>query len=297
MISESVVAMSIAGMSVLAAGTAVRRRELNRGPATERAITLGRVFVAAPLATFGALHLAEAHGLMQAVPAWMPWRLFWAYLVGFALIASALSLISGRLVPWSSLLAGAMLLAFVAMIHLPNLAANMHDRFAWAVFLRDTSFAAGLLALAGGLPSPAPGWSRLVTACRLAFAVAALFFAVEHFLHPEFVPAVPLQRLAPWWALAPRIWGYLVGVVLLVSGALLLINRWAREAAAWLGIAVTVVVVVIYVPMLWAAHGTAEAVEAIDYVADTLLFAGTALILAEALGARQATGVRREPLD
>jgi hypothetical protein len=194
-----------------------------------------------------------------------------------------------------------MLLAFVMMIHAPNLLANMHDRFAWAVLLRDTAFAAGLLALAGSSTSPAaspsPAWARFVTWGRLAFAIATLFFAVEHFLHPEFVPAVPLERLTPWWALAPRLWGYSVGTVLLLSGTLLLVNRWAREAAAWLGIVVAVVVVVIYVPMLWPAQGTAEVVEAINYVADTLLFAGTALILAEALGAeelgtRQATGIR-----
>jgi uncharacterized membrane protein YphA (DoxX/SURF4 family) len=300
-ISRSVVTMSTAGLFVLVAGIAARRRELRRGPAIERAIALGRVFVAAPLATFGGLHLAAANGLMQMVPAWMPWRLFWAYLVGFALIATALSLISGRLVRWAALLAGAMLLAFVATIHVPIVVANMHDRFAWAVLLRDTAFAAGLLALAGSrastAASPAAGWARLVTPSRLAFAVVALFFAVEHFLHPEFAPAVPLERMTPWWAMAPRMWGYSVGAVLLGSGALLLVNRWAREAAAWLGIAVTVVVLVIYVPMLWPAHGTDQVVEAIDYVADTLLFAGTALILAEALGADvqgegQASGIR-----
>jgi uncharacterized membrane protein YphA (DoxX/SURF4 family) len=305
-ISRSVVSMSTAGLFVLAAGIAARRRELMRGPAMERAIALGRVFVAAPLATFGALHLASAHGLMQMVPAWVPWPLLWAYLVGFALIATALSLIFGRLVRWSALLAGAMLLAFVVMIHAPNVVANMQDRFAWAVLLRDTAFAAGLLALAGSRTSPAvspaPAWARLVTWGRLAFAIAALFFAVEHFLHPEFVPGVPLERLTPWWALAPRLWGYSVGAILLASGTLLLVNRWAREAAACLGIVVTFAVVVIYVPMLWPAQGTTEVVEAINYVADTLLFAGTALILAEALGAaklgtRQATGIRLLPSD
>jgi uncharacterized membrane protein YphA (DoxX/SURF4 family) len=305
-ISRSVVSMSTAGLFVFVAGIAARRRELTRGPAMERAITLGRVFVAAPLATFGGLHLASAHGLMQIVPAWVPWPLLWAYLVGFALIATALSLIFGRLVRWSALLAGAMLLAFVMMIHAPNLLANIHDRFAWALVLRDTAFAAGLLALAGSRKSPAvsrsPAWPRLVTWGRLAFAIATFFFAVEHFLHPEFVPAVPLERLTPWWALAPRLWGYSVGAVLLVSGTLMLVNRWAREAAAWLGIVVAVVVVVIYVPMLWPAQGTAEVVEAINYVADTLLFAGTALILAEALGAEelgteQTAGIRLLPSD
>jgi hypothetical protein len=46
--------------------------------------------------------------------------------------------------------------------------------------------------------------------------------------------------------------------------------------------------------MLWPAHGTAEVVESINYVADTLLFAGTALILAEALSARQSAPIHRE---
>jgi uncharacterized membrane protein len=293
-ISPTVVTMSTAGLLVLVAGTAMRRRELLRGPGLERAIALGRVFVAAPLATFGGLHLAAAQGLSQMVPEWMPWRLFWAYLVGFAWIATALSLISGRLVRWSALLAGLTLLAFVFMLDVQSVAAHLHDRFAWTVALRECGFAAGLLALAGSVAPPASGWSRLVAPSRIAFAVVALFFAVMHFLHPEFVPAVPLERMAPPWALAPRVWGYAIGAVLLASGALLLVNRLAREAAAWLGIAVTVVVVVINVPMLITAHGTAEMVDAINYVADTLLFAGTALILAEALGARPAGGIGRE---
>jgi hypothetical protein len=171
-------------------------------------------------------------------------------------------------------------------LHVPNVVANPHSRFAWAVLLRDTAFAAGLLALAGSAAPPVSRWPRLVMVSRIVFAIAALFFAVEHFLHPEFVPGVPLERLTPAWALAPRVWGYVVGAVLLASGALLIVNRRAREAAAWLGIVVAIAVVWIYVPMIGPAHGTAELVDAINYVADTLLFAGTAFILAEALSGR-----------
>ena len=46
-------------------------------------------------------------------------------------------------------------------------------------------------------------------------------------------------------------------------------------------------VIVIYLPLLGPAHGTDEVVEAIDYIFDTLLFAGTALIVGEALGRMQ----------
>jgi uncharacterized membrane protein YphA (DoxX/SURF4 family) len=98
---------------------------------------------------------------------------------------------------------------------------------------------------------------------------------------------VPLEKLTPAWVPAPRLWGYTIGAFLLACGLLLLANRWARQAAAWLGIALTVTVIVIYLPLLGPAHGTDEVVEAIDYIFDTLLFAGTALIVGEALGRMQ----------
>jgi uncharacterized membrane protein YphA (DoxX/SURF4 family) len=281
--SRSVTTMSTTGLTVLVAGLALRFREMTRGGGLNRAIALGRVFVAAPLATFGGLHLAAARGISRMVPEWIPWHLFWAYFVGAALIATGLSLISGRLVRWSALCAAAMLLIFVVTIHVPEVMATAHDRFRWVVLFRDSAFAAGLLALAGS--AGAPAWKRLITLARIAFGAIALFFAVRYFLHPEHVPGVPLERLTPAWAL-PLFWGYSIGAVLLVSGALLFVNRWARQAAAWLGIAVTIAVIVVYVPMIGPSHGTAELVDTINYIADTLLFAGTALILAEALAVK-----------
>jgi uncharacterized membrane protein len=283
-ISRTVASMSTAGLMALAAGVIARRADLSRGQLTGRAIALGRVFVAAPLATFGALHLAAAKGLMEMVPAYMPWPLFWVYLVGFALIATALSLIFDRLVLWSGLLAGGMFLAFVAMMDLPGVIATPPDRFGLALLARETTFGCALLALAGSVAPCGSLWARLVTPCRIIFAMVALLYGVEHFLHPEFLPGVPLEKLTPLWVPVPRAWGYAVGAVLLVSGALLLVNRWARNAAAWLGIVLAAAVAVIYLPMLGPAHGAADLVEVIDYIGDTLLYAGTALIVGEALG-------------
>jgi uncharacterized membrane protein len=286
-ISRTVVSMSTAGLLVLVAGVVARRDELTRGSLTDRAIALGRVFVAAPLATFGALHLAAANGLMGMVPKYMPWHLFWVYVVGFGLIATALSLIFDRFVLWSGLLCGAMFLLFVAMMDAPAVIAGAHDRFSFALLARETAFGCGLLALAGSVSPRGSRFRWLVPPCRIAFALVALFYAVEHFLHPEFLPGVPLEKLTPAWVPALRLWGYAIGAFLLVSGLLLLANRWARQAAAWLGIALTTTVIVIYLPLLGPAHGTDQVVEAIDYIFDTLLFAGTALILGEAVGRMQ----------
>ena len=282
--------MSTAGVLVLGVGVIARRAGLRSGPLTERAIALGRVFVAAPLATFGALHLAAAKGLTEMVPDYMPWPLFWVYLVGFGLIATALSLIFDRLTFWSSLLAGGMFLAFVAMMDLPGVITGQHDRFGFALLARETTFGCALLALAGSVAPRGSRWAKLVTPCRIVFAVVAIFYGVEHFLYPEFLPGVPLEKLTPAWVPVPRVWGYVVGAVLLVSGALMLMNRGAREAAAWLGIVLAATVAIIYVPMLGPAHGTDQVVEVIDYIFDTLLYAGTALIVGEALGRRQESG-------
>ena len=281
--------MSATGLVILVAGIAVSVPRLRRGRPSDRAIALGRAFEAAPLATFGGLHLSAAQGLSQMVPSWMPWHLFWAYLVGVAWIATALSLIFNRLVRWSGLLSGAMLLVFVATLSLPGLAAKPHDRFVWAVTLRDTTFAAALLALGSSAGSQTIGWKRFRTACRIEFAITTLFFAVEHFMHPEHLPGVPLERLTPAWVPFPQLLGCCVGVVLLGCGALLLVNRRAREAGAVLGAALALVVIVVYLPLVPPSHGTDQLVDAINYIGDTLLYAGSALILAESLDEKKVT--------
>jgi uncharacterized membrane protein len=285
--SRTVASMSTAGLLVIAAGIVARRRALAGPSLPDRAIALGRVFVAASLATFGALHLAAAPGLKSMVPTYMPFPLFWVYLVGFALFATALSLIFDRMVCWSGLLCGSMFLAFVAMMDLPGLTTMLHDRFGQALFVREISFGSGLIALGISMGTPATSKSRIVAVCRVVFGLVAIFYGVETVLHPEYLPGVPLEKITPAWEPAARLWGYAIGAFLLVCGALLVVNRWAKKAGAWLGIAIAIAVVVVYLPLLGPAHGTDQVVEAIDYIFDTLLFAGTALILAEAIGRAQ----------
>ena len=286
-ISRTVVSMSTAGLLVIAAGIVARRRELAVGSFPDRAIGLGRVFVAASLGTFGALHMSAAQGLSSMVPKYLPLPLFWVYLVGFALIATALSLIFDRMVRWSGLLCGIMFLLFVAMMDLPGITTMLHDRFGQALFVREISFASGLIALGVSFSAPTKGRSLTVAIGRTVFGLVAIFYGVETLLHPEFLPGVPLENITPDWEPAARLWGYAIGAFLLVCGALLLINRWAKKAGAWLGIAIAVAVVVVYLPLLGPAHGTDQMVEALDYIFDTLLFAGTSLILAEAIGRTQ----------
>lgn len=280
---QTVAAMSTAGLAIFGAGMALSWGALARWRGLSRLIALGPVFVAAPLATFGAMHFSATQGMANVVPAYMPWHIFWTYLVGTGLIATAVSLVSKRMVRWSGLLCGCMMLAFVAMIFLPGTVKTPANRFVWAVDVREGCFGLGLLSLAAISAGAPRSWRWVIPVARVWLGATAVFYGVEHFLHPMNTPGLPLEQITPAWFPVPWLWSYLTGIVLLAAGALMLANKWAYEAAAWLGVTETLVTVGIYVPLLIAARGTGPVVEAIEYVADTLLFAGTAWLVANAL--------------
>jgi uncharacterized membrane protein len=120
---------------------------------------------------------------------------------------------------------------------------------------------------------------------RIVIAIGAIFFAVQFFLHPEFAPGFPLEKMTPSWIPLPRVWGYLTGAILLAAGIALALNKKSRIAATSIGALMTVLTLFLYLPIwILARSGTTpEIMEAINYVFDTLLYAGTALVLASAL--------------
>jgi uncharacterized membrane protein len=251
---------TLAGIVFLAVGLITGRKQ--------RLAALGPAFVAAALAAFGMEHLVASRSIMQVVPSWMPGKLFWTYFVGIALLAAAASFALKFYVRLAATLVGIMFLSFVLLLHLPNAVANP-DRQFWAIFFRDLSFGGGAWALAGG---------RLSVVGRYWIAAGALFFGVVYVLHPEIAPGVPLPKLTPAWVPLRLFWGYLMGALLLLAGVAVLANRRARLAATWLAIAVTLSVLLLYIPLM----ALAPTVEAMNYVFDTLLFAGTIWLLAQA---------------
>jgi uncharacterized membrane protein len=221
---------------------------------------------------------------MLGVPSYMPWRLFWAYFVGFALLAASVSIATRIQVRWSGLLFGIMMLLFVAMLHLPRALANPRDRIAWVIVLREMSFAGGGWILAGNAMR-GRGGSKLITVGRALVAIAAIFFGVQNLLHPANVPGVPLEKLTPAWIPGRLIVDYVTGAVLLVAGASILLAKKTRMAATYLGTWMLLLVLFIYGPILIASladPSTDVKVEGINYFFDTLLFAGAILALAGA---------------
>jgi uncharacterized membrane protein len=208
------------------------------------------------------------------VPKWLPGHLFWAYFVGVALLAAAISLIAWRYVGLSAALLSLMLLIFVATIHLPNLLSQPRERVFWTLTFRELSFAGGALALAGCmLPQ-----NTLKTIGRVMVAVACIVFAGEHFFFPRNVPGVPLEKLTPSWFPAPVLLSYFVGIVLLCAGIGLLIHKTTPVAAAGAGIVLLLVTLCFYGPIMLTELHSDLAVEGINYVFDTMLFASTVML-------------------
>jgi uncharacterized membrane protein YphA (DoxX/SURF4 family) len=103
-------------------------------------------------------------------------------------------------------------------------------------------------------------------------------------MYPANAPGVPLKKMTPPWIPLPVVWGYLTGAIEIAAGALILADRQTRAAAAWMGLVVTVLVLVIYTPFLGVAVEGKDQLEALNYIWDTLLFAGTVLLIARAPG-------------
>lgn len=281
-----------AGLIFLTAGLVVVRRELVTARGLDKLIVLGPMFFAFPLAVFAAEHFLTPRFLEQMVPAWMPVRLFWVYFVGTALIAGAISLIMKKYVPLSATLLGVMFFLFVLMLYLPFAIAHPGVRLAWNFVLRESAFAGGAWALAGSQSRESHTGQRnwMILIGRCCVAVAVIYFGAEQFLHPEFAPGVPDVKLTPSWVPLHALWGYPVGAFLVVAGTALLLNLRPRTAAVGIGVVMMLIAVFLHLPILALTHDPSQMTDAINYVADTAMFAGTALLLAGALSARLRPG-------
>jgi uncharacterized membrane protein len=287
MLSTANLWMGSAGLIYLAAGVFVLRKEIAAARGWDRLIILACIFIAVPLAVFAPEHFRGPQFVQDSVPSYMPWRPFWMYFVGCALFAAATSLTFRKFIRLASTLLGIMFLLFVCMIFLPGAFSDPTDRFGWAFVLRDLSFSAGAWALAGLYSrATSPRQSQwMIVFARIVLAIAAIYYAAEQFLHPEFAPGVPLEKITPSWIPFHSVLGYPAGAILLAAGIALALNKRSRVAAASIGALMTALTLFPYIVILIHAHNAPadEINEALNYIADTWLYAGAALALASAL--------------
>ena len=246
----------------------------------DKAYPLGRISFAVPLAVFGAEHLVSARAIMTLIPAWMPGKLFWTYFVGVALIAAALSIIFRIMIRLSATLLGIMFLCFVAMMDVPGALAAPQNRFAWALAARELAFSAGaiLLAIVSGARERTPRENRIAIGALYLIALITMFYGIEHFLHSDCVPVVPLAKTTPLWIPFGQFWTVLTGIILVIGAGMMFARNVSRQAAAVVGAWIVLLVVSLYLAIMIAKPD----IEGLNYFADTLMFGGVLLIASRA---------------
>jgi hypothetical protein len=256
----------------------VLRGEWSRARGLDKLLLFGPIFYAAPLAAFGTEHFTLTEIIASLVPSWIPGAVVWTYVIGACFIAAALSLVTRIAARLAASLLAVTFFLFVVLMDVPGYVQDPQNRIALTVALRELAFSGGALAMAARLGRATRIWP---TVARIFVAVPVLFFAVEQFLHGDRVPAVPLEPLTPTYVVGRAIWTYLTAVVYAIGGALLLRGKRPRAAATAIGLSVLFVELIVYVPI--GVVERASLGKGLNFVADTLMFCGAVLMLADAM--------------
>src|SRR5215469_11569220 len=218
--SRTVVSTCSAAVVLFVIAVVVTKDDVARAVGLDKIVALANLCFALPLAVFGAEHFAAARGIMQIVPKFMPWPLFWTYFVGVALVAASLSIATKIQVRWSGLFFGIMMFLFVAMMDLPGTLGDSHNRISWVLLFRELSFGAGGWMLAAAAMDGRPTRSRgaFITFGRVVIGIAAVLYGVQNFLYPINAPGVPLEKVIPAWIPAGLLIGYLTSAILFLAG-------------------------------------------------------------------------------
>ncbi|MGA8308848.1 MAG: DoxX family membrane protein [Terriglobales bacterium] len=108
-----------------------------------------RWLFAISLAVFGTQHFLYAKFVATLVPSWIPGHLFWAYFVGVAFVAAALAIAIGKSARLAATLLGLMFFLWVISLHLPRVAAAVHNGDEWTSAFVALAMCGGSWVLAG----------------------------------------------------------------------------------------------------------------------------------------------------
>ncbi|MHA4811945.1 DoxX family protein [Flavitalea flava] len=113
---------------------------------------VGIILYALVVGFFGINHFLNGTGMQNTVPSFIPGGVFWVYFTGAALVAAAISFLTGKQTRLAGLLLAAFLLIIVLTIHLPAVIHAPDEssvRFPLTNLVKDTGIAAGALMIAG----------------------------------------------------------------------------------------------------------------------------------------------------
>jgi uncharacterized membrane protein len=111
--------------------------------AGESGVRIARRLFAVWLVPIGLSHLVYAQVTANYVPAWLPYRIGWAYLTGMGQMACGLGVLFGilpRVAAWAE---AGMISIFTLLVWAPAIAAAPRTRLPWTAFFISWAIAAG----------------------------------------------------------------------------------------------------------------------------------------------------------
>jgi uncharacterized membrane protein YphA (DoxX/SURF4 family) len=105
------------------------------------AIRVGAICFGLMPPIFGVAHFLYIDITAGMIPAWIPWRVFWAWFTGFGHIAAGLSIVTGVIPRIGATLLALMFSGFVLFVHIPRVIADVSARFEWHLLSTATLLA------------------------------------------------------------------------------------------------------------------------------------------------------------
>lgn len=248
----------------------------------------GRVLVGGGLAAFGVLQFIYGDfvtGRAAPWPAGWPGQVLWAVVSGALMVVAGVAIVDGRRARPAGLLAGALVLVWALLRHVPAVLADPHG-----IVLTSAGKAlaiVGALSAVAGTARPLErqagpfaralnAQARWVTVSRWCLGVFLVIGGVQHFVYIAFAAG-----LVPAWVGHPREWAYAAGVALVAGGLGLLYRHTAPLAALLSGSMILSWVVLVHIPRVLGATA-AQARNERTALVEALVMSGCAFVLAEA---------------
>jgi len=115
-------------------------------------LKFGRYIFAMAFVAFGIQHFFDPRLTIRVGPPWFPGRPIWTYLTGIFFVVAGSAIFLGKKSRLAAKLLGATTLLFFLLLHIPRIAAQLHDPGPWTSGFEVLALCGGALVLASSLP-------------------------------------------------------------------------------------------------------------------------------------------------
>jgi uncharacterized membrane protein len=221
-------------------------------------VPVGRIFFAVAFLGLGMEHFLFQGFVTGRAPEWpasIPGGTVWAYMSGAAIVVTGLAIITGRKARLAAILAGALILSWAVVRHIPVAATDAFLAPTWTRAGKALTLFGGAFAIAGTFPTEESSRDTLllkfmnlskefIVLGRICLGIFLIITGIQHFMFTEFVAS-----LIPGWFPGDAVfWTRLAGVALIAGGAGLVLPATAPLAALLSGGMVFSWVWIVHVP-------------------------------------------------